>query len=274
MTDVIPPAAVRPLPARETMLQSYRFVFGHPKPLAQALALPFLIEGILWLCSFVVSDSENWVSRLIWECFDLIPATIFGVAWHRYTLLGPSAGSPPIFALPERRHLRFYLYAFVISFILLFPILVIEGQKEVVEGFAEHDSSRSQIFLFLVLVVFGVLIPYIMGRLSFVLPAVSVDEMYSFSDSWRHTRRQGLRIWALILAMYFPVVIVFGAIFTILEFVFDASGQAGNTVYEVVFFLVGVVREYLPMALIVTAISLAFKTCTGWVPAEKEQSKD
>ena len=281
MLDVIPSNAVRLLPTREAVIQSYRFVFGHPYLLARAVTLPFLIELILRLGAIIAPVAESWISHPIWECLDLIPATFFGVAWHRLTLLGLSAGSSPVFTAPERRHLRFYLYALVITLVYFIPVWIVGAQEEVVANASDHDPLRARFPIFLAASVFGLVMLYVTARLSFVFPAASVDEKYGFGDSWRHTRRQGFRILILIIAMYLPVAILFGATLPVLGATLEwgrpsadpPTFASGTAVYEILRYLLAFVSQYLPMALMVSAISLAFKTCTGWVRAEDKSAR-
>ena len=282
MSDVIPPAVVRLLPAREVAIDSYRFVFAHSTDLARALALPFLIEIILRFGAFVTPNSGIWAYPILWECLYVIPATIFGVAWHRLALLGQLAGKPSVVAALQRRHLRFYLFALAIALLYFFVTMMFHSLETAYVGSSEPETPQSDVLFYVAIVIFGLLLPYVAGRLSFVFPAISVDEEYGFRDTWRHTRRQGLRLWALLLAMFLPTAFVFGVIIPALDRAFHMDRPSAeipesivaNMAYEILGFLIGFVSEYLKMALVVTAISLAFKTCTGWVPAEDENAED
>ncbi len=43
--------------------------------------------------------------------------------------------------------------------------------------------------------------------------------------------------------------------------------SVANVVYAFLSYFVMPILQYLPIALVVSAISIAFRTCTGWVPA-------
>jgi len=113
-----------------------------------------------------------------------------------------------------------------------------------------------------------------MMRLSFVFPAVAVDEAYRLKHSWTHTKGQGLRLLGALFLTAIPVLAlawVVSALFGVLPFA-EPEAQMGaviaeNSVAIFVSQVVVVALNYVLMALVVSIISIAFRSCTGWVPA-------
>jgi hypothetical protein len=126
---------------------------------------------------------------------------------------------------------------------------------------------------------------YVMMRLSFVFPAVAVDEAYRLKHSWTHTKGQGLRLLGALILTAIPMLALlwtasalFGA-FLFTEPVAPAGqGSAAPEAQVEAFFaensvaifvsqVVLAALNYVLMALVVSVVSIAFRTCTGWVPA-------
>ena len=93
MTDTAPPsAALRKLRVTETAKEAYARVFGNLHLLVRAALVPFALSLALIVLSFTV-PLVSALGYLI-GILDLLPYTLFGVTWHRLTLLGPVAGAP------------------------------------------------------------------------------------------------------------------------------------------------------------------------------------
>jgi hypothetical protein len=279
MTDTIPPAAIKVLPVRETILETYRTVLGQPIVLLKAIVFPYLLSVAIGLGWFVIPYWEHWSLFVLSYCIDLTPYTFFGVAWHRLTLLGPDDGQPPLLPAPKRRHVLFFIFALVVTSIYVLPIWAILPPEEG-RTISSRETGEVIVWIsgvsFLLLITVGtyVLFPYLMVRLSFVFPAISVDENYRLRHSWRHTRKQGFRLLFLVIAAGLPGVLLIYGLGYSLDALFDfipkseelAWYSPGYIVYAILFFLVVPVLQFVPIALVVSAVSSAFRICTGWVP--------
>jgi len=282
MTDSTPPsAAVKLLPVIETILEAYRIVLCQPKLLFRAIIFPYTLSVAIWLIWYVIPFWEHWSLIALSYCTGLLPYTFFGVAWHRLTLLGHDEGEPPLIPALKRRHLLFFVFSLVVTSIYVLPIWAVMPPEE-----GSTMSSREtgefifwiSMVSFLLLITIGtyVLFPYFMVRLSFVFPAVSVDENYRLRHSWRHTRKQGFRLLFLVLAAGLPATLLILGLRYGLDAVYDllpkSEGLARYSprylVITFLSFLVLPVLSYVPVALLVSAVSLAFRDCTGWVPSE------
>lgn len=279
MSEATPPRqALRKLAVMATAKEAYARVFGNPRLLVRASLVPFCLSLALIVLSFTLP----LVSKLgfLVAILGLLPYTFFGVAWHRLTLLGPVTGAPPLVPAWAPRHWRFLGY-------LLATMLIGSAATAVVFSLGlmaiQPDMDSLPAAAGLMPLAGFVIVAYVMIRLSFVFPAVSVDESYRLRHAWTHTKGQGLRLLgATVIAAAPMVALVWGVneILGALLFAGPAPGQDGvPAVAQMEAFVeanlgallliqaVTAAINYVLMALMVSVISIAFRTCTGWVPA-------
>ena len=281
MSDTTPPReALRKLPVIETVREAYVRVFRNPRLLARASLMPFSLSMALIALGFSVpvTSSLGFLSAIL----GLLPYTFFGVAWHRLTLLGPVAGAPPLLPAWRQRHWRFLGYLLAVMLIGYGAIAMVFSL-----AFAVVQPEMEAMSAGLGLMIFAgtAILAFIMARLSFVFPAVSVDESYRLRHAWTHTKGQGLRLIGATLLASAPMVALIWAVSGILGALLLADptavpGQDGlppearaqafvdaNLGALMLTQAIGAAINYVLMALMVSVISIAFRTCTGWVPA-------
>lgn len=279
MSDTTPPReALRKLPVMATAKEAYARVFDNPRLLARASLMPFCLSLALIVLGFTLPMAS--ALGFLVGILGLLPYTFFGVAWHRLTLLGPVTGAPPLMPAWTQRHWRFLGY-------LLVTMLIGSGATAMVFslGFMaiQPDPGALPAVAGLMLLAGFVIVAYVIIRLSFVFPAVSVDESYRLRHAWTHTKGQGLRLLgATVIAAVPMVALVWGAdkIMGALLFAEPAADRNGlppmaqmeafveaNLGALLLIQTVTTAIHYVLMALMVSVVSIAFRTCTGWVPA-------
>ena len=281
MSDTTPPReALRKLPVIETVREAYVRVFRNPRLLARASLMPFSLSMALIALGFSVPVTSSL--GILAAILGLLPYTFFGVAWHRLTLLGPVAGAPPLLPAWRQRHWRFLGYLLAVMLIGYGAIaMVFSLAFAVVQPEIEAMSAGLGLMIF----AGTAILAFIMARLSFVFPAVSVDESYRLRHAWTHTKGQGLRLIGATLLASAPMVALIWAVSGILGALLLADptavpGQDGlppearaqafvdaNLGALMLTQAIGAAINYVLMALMVSVISIAFRTCTGWVPA-------
>ena len=275
-----PPAALQKLPVMATVSEAYGRVLGNLALLARAALLPFLMTLALVVVSFPMAASPLLAGLAM--ILGFLPYTIFGVSWHRLTLLGPTAGAPPLVPAWARRHWRFLGYLAAVTLIGYgVAVMVLSIALTVAQPGAEVMPLAWSV----VLIAGAFILAYVMMRLSFVFPAVAVDEAYRLRHAWTHTKGQGLRLLAAVLVTAVPMLALtwvlsalFGA-FLVVETgatpdQYSAAPEAQMESFIAENFLVIFISQvvmaalnYVLMALLVSVVSVAFRTCTGWVPA-------
>ena len=209
-------------------------------------------------------------STALWIAFgllDLVPYTLFGVAWHRIVLLG-GAEAPRMIPMWRRRHWRFLGYALTITLIgWTIAELYIALLLALSPGTMESAPAQIPGTVLLALITATWLVIYLTIRLSFVLPAVAVDERYGFAASWSHTRGQVMRLFYASFLMFLPLWLGFAVVFRMIAPFAPDLGTGSELATSMSATVVWLMLKYFMIALSVTLVSTAFRTCTGWVPA-------
>ncbi len=145
------------------------------------------------------------------------------------------------------------------------------------------ESGSMPVVADLMPIVGFAIVAYIMIRLSFVFPAVSVDETYRLRQAWIHTKGQGLRLLGATVIAAAPIAALVWGSGEILGALLFAGPEPGHDGLPAVAQMEAFVKanlsallliqtlsaaiNYVLMALMVSVISIAFRICTGWVPA-------
>lgn len=288
MSDSIPPQAVRKLPVWDCIRKAHACVLGQPVLLLKAMVSPclvFILLSSVWgqLMRLDGSGDGGLSSVARFFLIHLPFYTYFGVAWHRLTLLGNEMGRPLLLPRLRRRHFEFFALSVVVSLVVLLASYLAEqiGELNLV-GLARELASQELPFagiaaLFGYLLLLNSLflgVPYLIFRFSFVFPAAAVDEPYGLTHSWRHTRNQGLRLLLVGVAVGLPILLFSMGLKAV---VFQLQAADGTPLVSSKYFgslliwrLIQVILHFMTIALVVSAISLAFKACTGWVPAKNQ----
>lgn len=265
---------MRRLPVIQTVSATYRFVFENLRWFVRAALVPYVISTLLFALQVQIPAEESPGLALLLIALGLIPYTLFAVSWHRLALLGPAAAVPPIVPPWRPRHSRFlgfFILVTLIGYFVVLPLAILVG------GLA-LASAKEVPTLVLVLLVPSVTIAmfYLTLRLSFVFPAISVDERYGLAESWRHTAGQGLRLLGAMMLAVLPIALTIAALFlifagapleTLPEIPAEAAAPGSSLVAAVVFQVLSAVLGYLLTAVMVSVMSFAFRACTGWIPA-------
>lgn len=113
------------------------------------------------------------------------------------------------------------------------------------------------------LVAFLVVFFAIVSRVVLILPASALDRKYSLRDSWRHTRRNGTRLSAVLLVMIaVPTVVFMGILIGIFLLVFHPP--APFTVTEIISSAIGAIVAIsiyvaISLGLVLSVFSVAYR---------------
>jgi membrane-anchored glycerophosphoryl diester phosphodiesterase (GDPDase) len=190
---------------------------------------------------------------------------------------------PPIVPFWRRQHWRFYGYLLGLMGLLMLASLPIGLLLAVYAAsfMGGEDARQPSQALIAMVVLFVIPLFYLVVRLSFVFPAVSVDESYRFVHAWRHSRGQGWRLAGAIVVTLLPVGLLSGLTTLAVSFAYfgdtrlitgeglvDDSGNvvAGAQSAMLVDAVVTQPLGYIMTALFVTVLSFAFRVSTGWIP--------
>jgi hypothetical protein len=259
-----PPAPLHDLPIGETVATAYRTVFGRFKNLTRAALIPFLLSVLIMALSLAVEQGSLLFEAL--GLLTLVPYTLFAVPWHRAVLLD---APPPVIPSWEKRHWRFLGYLLIVTAVsygmsfLYRPILAsVQLAPSGPEAAALDPRAAFAALIGLVLVM------YLFLRISFVFPAVAVDEFYGLALAWRHSKGQGLRLFG---AMFSTMILAYLGATIVLQialtpFIGVLRESDDLSLFMMVVESLNLAINYILIALSLSVISIAFRTCTGWIP--------
>jgi hypothetical protein len=275
MASVIPPPRpLRHLPVIQTVAATYGFVFENLRWFVRAALVPYVISTLLFALQAQVPADESPGLAMLLVALGLIPYTLFAVTWHRLALLGPAAAAPPLVPPWRPRHSRFlgfFILVTLIGYFVVLPLGILVGG--LVMASAEEVPT---VALVLLVPAVAIAMFYLTLRLSFVFPAISVDERYGLVESWRHTAGQGLRLLGAMTLAVLPIALTIAILFlafvgvpleTLPEVPAEAASSGPSLAAVVVFQVLISVLGYFLTAVMVSVMSFAFRACTGWIPA-------
>ncbi|MDH3597381.1 MAG: hypothetical protein OEM93_21295 [Rhodospirillales bacterium] len=260
-----PPAPLSDLPVGASVSAAYRSVFGRFGHLMRAALVPFLLSLVILVLSRAAGESPVLIQVL--GLLTLGPYTIFAVAWHRAVLLD---APPPVIPVWEKRHWRFLGYLLIITAVSYGASFLY--QPVVASAFLTPEGPATtslDMRAVLVALISLVLVMYLFLRISFVFPAVAVDEHYGFALAWRHSKGQGLRLFG---AMFTTMILAYLGVMIVLQVLLTPFTGALHESEDTAFLMTAVetlnlALNYILIALSLSLISVAFRTCTGWIPA-------
>ncbi|MEH6629653.1 MAG: hypothetical protein V7776_02435 [Halopseudomonas aestusnigri] len=220
----------------------------------------------------------------------------FYAAWVRFIFLGENSATETFLLKLNKRHLlltgkglllgigSYIVFIIVIAIFILAAALIFFGGEVLSLQFDNYSPSAIGGMIFLIFPIMLFVMAFftaIVLKLSYVFPATALDEPYSFSMSWAHTKTQGFKIFISFFVLYLIISFAAGILMTILGGIFSVvlftSGdifQAENpadiltstsTILLVVPLYFGVmIFSLLAMIPFINMHNYCFATNTGW----------
>ncbi|WP_422369021.1 hypothetical protein [Pelagibius sp.] len=278
------PAPSVPLTFGTTFSAAFSLVFTQFWMVAKAAMLPLLMSFVLSALTYYVLAVLPDVSIGV-EILGFLPLAIFGIACNRLMLIGRQAGAVPR-PLLGRRTLIYFGYILLFAVALALPgftiaIVILGGSAlSMSTGFETRAATMLSHFGILVplLFFFYLIYMYFVTRFSLVFPAVATDQKLGLGGAWRITRGSGLKLYlvlVVITVLSLVTVIIITLIMNSLTAVFFGgfsalpSNPAEVTWVTIVLTsapsaVIGLLSEYLGLALIIAAITSAYAQLSGW----------
>lgn len=271
----------------DTVGEAYQCVFNNIKLLPAVICLPLLLDAMMILATeftplgTLVLDQEagaQWppsgeqvvkiLVSLGMASIQVFSLVLLYSAWYRLILLGPDRAYPRFFYPINPRHIRLFGYGWLVGGVVVLLTLCVILLAFPILGLGTGLAISHLLLIPVAFYIFFV-IPL---RFSYLFPAVAVDERYRLMDSWRHTRKQTLKLIGGSILCLLPATTVAGLLGA------DVSIGVSLTVgsdsatppllspffTEVLAYLVGTFNSLV----IAAFIALAFKASTGWIPEE------
>ncbi len=266
-----PEKAVQTLAVIPSVIAAYSHLFANLRAVPAAICLPALIY-LLWYGFVSFSGAGGQVPAsgqaaqvpgasfllllLVAFLVQIFATGLLYVAWIRLTLLGPAAAWPRFFYSLERRHFRFFgtvLLVFSIVFCTVLLIGLIVG----------HLLSLPQSVAMAIVAVSYFLL---LVKFSFVFPAIAVDESYSLRNAWKQSTGQEHRLLAGFILCILPALLL--SFMVNGEALMQVFANEPVTMTPTPFWVTAFVTLFgiLNGLAFISYLSIAFQTCSGWVP--------
>lgn len=241
-----------------------------------ALALlPMVLTFIVQELSREAVAYWDWPHRvrlLLEEPFRWLSWTVFAVAWHRFALLGKRDTSAWVQFHVGWREIRYLLYSAAIAVPLLgarIPTIVL------IQNLQELSISTALSLALIALMAIGLGL-VVLIRFSFIFPSVSVERTTGFRRAWKETSGSGWRIFCTTFLASIPIGVVDRLLREVTLAMEPAVTRLGGSYFDNLLgrWMLGttaaqLIFTFLFTAVLVSALSLAFKDRTKWAPGQK-----
>ena len=193
-----PLGAAGKVPALDTAIDSYRFVFANLDRFFALGWLPLLITFAAYMGSDVLDDvggGENasvadWVAYAALEAVSLAVYAVFAVRWHRFFLHDDRESVfSEIFSARDWRFIGYTLLLFYSPLVPMLAPLLISG------------------FVSVLISIAGFVLLFVMTRFSLVLPGTAVDRPLGLGEAWHKMLGHTWRFIRAFLLVLIPSVI-------------------------------------------------------------------
>lgn len=188
------------LPILATLFGAYAAVFRNLGVLVRAALLPALLMLILSVVKNALGS--GFLSNIVFWFLSLPSATLIAMSCHRVVLLGPDSLNNPWSLYWTDRETEFF-----INLIILGGMMMLANFVFGVIFLMAPETAFGVAVPWLGIVLTYIVVTYVQGRFSMVLPANATDKKMYLSASWYLTAGNGPRITIVLLL---PIVILAG----------------------------------------------------------------
>jgi hypothetical protein len=250
----------------EILSESFSFFFARLGLFFHLVTIPWILSLLLRVLASILTD-HDLTAVLVEKAIDVVPTTMFMVAWIRLVLLGPGR----IERLPgtgwSRRETAFVIHLIQvagITFALIVAFTLTLGTIDPTtlgKGSTDPDLMRREAMAaplgtgFIASAVLAL-------RVSFGLAATAVDVPWSPRRSWTYGRGNS---WAIIASLF--LILVCGAIATSISVILPLMimrSIGADSAAAIVTWTVAILVSYAGSAVVATAHAVIFRRLTQW----------
>lgn len=250
----------------EVLSESFGFFFARLGLFFHLVTIPWILSLLLRIAMWSVTE-PTLMSGLAEKVIDVIPATMFVVAWMRVVLLGPERVDrlPGLGWSPrETAFVGHLLQVAGITFVLLAAMFLVIGPIDPMTlGRGPVDPEAAQREAMATPLGAGFITSFLLAlRVSFGLAASAIDLPWSPRRSWAYGRGNS---WPIIGSLF--LILLAGAVANAGAIVvpFWLARQMGaDGAAMIVTWTVATLVSYGGTALLVTALAVIFRRLTKW----------
>ena len=265
------------LPVGDIVTESYRFLWDNRRDLLRLVGLPVLALSILGIAIGVFIGGRPpagaevpatyYFGRILLIAASMAFYVMFAVAWHR-RCLKPAQQQTIWTALRwDQRKSLFLVRSLAIGLMVggaaltIFLISVI--LSALVAGVSAVGGVTGQALPsgLVTIVTLVTLVPALLlnARLAVWLPAAAIDEPTTLSDAWQAGNARSWRLFAILLLMTAPGVVLFMFALSLTGLAGNALGITGTLTFALINSLAATFINYLTIAAGVSGLSMAYK---------------
>ncbi len=244
-------------------MAAYCSLLRAPRHLSKALAIPLLLAVGIAMANILLSTDQDSGFSVSSTILQLLPFVLVGLAWARFELLGEDPSLLPDNS--ERR--RFFVFA---GYLLLFGLVLLGIIFVTVATLA--TSVSDYVALGGLAFVSCLIACWPLARICLVLPATAIDQGLGLGGAWRLSSGNSARLFAALVLVSVPIVVILGLFVTVLTYLLvtgtlpaEASLDKPETLlFEFVIAVVANGLQLIGFALLMSTISKAYATLSGW----------
>ncbi len=268
---------MQPLPVVSTIMTAYRFIWDDREAFARVAAVPVIVLALVGSLIGALApeaplpppgedgqidprDLPIDFGALFQALLSLVFYVMFAVAWHRKWLL-PNESVTVWSALRWDGRKT----AFLGRLVLLIALAVLGSLPLAIVVVAMAQAALLPFTFSVAMILVMVLVTF--SRLSILLPAASIDDGMGVKDCWLLTRRNGLRLFAIVVIPTLPVslaqLVTLSAVFSILA----AAGLNETLTGMLIIALLAQTFSFIGIAVGVSALSVSYRHFRDNAPA-------
>jgi hypothetical protein len=254
------------LPVGEILAESFVFFFSRLGLFFHLVTIPWILSLLLRLASWAVFE-PTLMSGLADKAIDIIPTTMFAVAWLRVVLLGPERVDrlPGLGWSPRETTFVVHLLQVAgITFLLLAAMFYMVGPIDPTTlGRASADPEALRREAMATPLGAGFIVSFLLAlRVSFGLAASAVDLPWSPRRSWAYGRGNS---WRIIVTLF--LVLLAGSAANAVAIVVPLSlthGMGADSAAMIVTSTASILVSYGSTTVLITALAMIFRRLTNW----------
>jgi len=252
----------------EVLSESFGHFFANLRLFFDLVTIPWIISIAIRVIGGLLSI-DSPLGALIEKAIDVVPTTMFVVAWQRLVLLGPHR----IDRLPgtgwsprETAWLVHLLKVAGMTFVLMAVFMLTIGPMDprALQAGAAIDPEVARRYALAGPLAFGFIVSLLLAlRVSWGLAATAVDVPFSPRFSWAHSRGNAWPIIGALFVVYFGGAFVTAVAMLLTNAIMRGVLRADEAA-AIVSWMVAILVAYGVMALTATVQALIFRRLLAW----------
>lgn len=251
----------------EVLSESFGFFFANLRLFFDLVTIPWIISIVIRIAGGLLTEAP--LGAMIEKAADVVPTTMFVVAWQRAVLLGPHR----IDRLPglgwsarETAWLGHLVKVAGMTFLLMAIFMITVGPMDprALQAGAAVDPDTARRYALAGPLAFGFIVSLLLAlRVSYGLAATAVDVPFSPRTSWTHSRGNAWPVIGALFVVYFGGAFVTAVAALLTHAIMYGVLQAGEAA-AVVSWTVAILVAYGVTALTATVQAVIFRRLLAW----------